>query len=128
MLGIGMLILFGSSLMLVVSEWQDYTPVWKYLILLGYTALIFAGGEVSYWRLGLHRTGTVLQALTVLLLPITFLALHWVQRDDGFSLASLAQHSVFVVLLVISLLFATVVARRIFKHFLRGESMWYVHN
>ncbi len=126
MLGIGMLILFGSSLMLVIAEWQNYTPIWKYLILLGYTAVIFVGGEVSYWRLKLHRTGTVLQALTVLLLPITFLALHWVQRDDWFSLASLARHSGLTVLFATNLVFASVVARRIFNHFLRGSQSTFV--
>ena len=126
MLGIGMLILFGSSLMLVVSEWQHYTPIWKYLILLGYTAAIYFGGELSYWRLGLHRTGTVLQALTVLLLPITFLALHGVQRDHWFSLASLARHSVMLGLFVANFLFASAVARRIFHHFLRGSQPTFV--
>jgi len=126
MLGIGMLILFGSSLMLVVSEWQNYTPIWKYLILLGYTAAIFAGGELCYWRLGLQRTGTALEALTVLLLPITFLALHWAQRDDWFSLARLAQHVVTAGLFTINLLFASAAARRIFNHFLRGSQPTFV--
>ena len=126
MLGIGLLIVFGSSLMLVISDWHDYTPIWKYLILLSYTAAIFAGGEVGDRRLGLHRTGTVLRALTVLLLPITFLALHWVQRNDWFSLESLAQHSVLAVLFVANFLFASVVAKRIFNHFLRGSQPTFV--
>lgn len=79
MLGIGILILLGSSLMLVTAHWDDYTPVWKYLILLGYTAGIHGLGQLSYHSLALRRTGTGLMALTVLLIPLTFLGLHWIQ-------------------------------------------------
>src|SRR5262245_55669670 len=51
---------------------------WKYLILLVYTAALFAAGQWSLHRAGLRQTGAVLLALTVLLVPIAFLALHWV--------------------------------------------------
>lgn len=78
MLGIGIAILLGSSLMLVTAHWDDYTPVWKYLILLGYTAGIHGLGQLSYHSLALRKTGTGLMVLTVLLIPITFVALHWV--------------------------------------------------
>src|SRR5690606_34126853 len=81
MLGIGMLILLGSSLMLVTSHWDDYTPVWKSLILLGYTACIHGLGQFSYHSLALRKTGTGLMALTVLLIPLTFLGLHWIHPD-----------------------------------------------
>ena len=62
-------------------HWQENTPVWKYLILLAYTGGVFALGEFGYHRLGLRKTGTVLTSLTVLLIPISFLALHWIQPD-----------------------------------------------
>src|SRR4051812_48574195 len=78
-LALGMLILLGSSLMFVTSHWHESTPVGNSLILLAYMAAVFAAGEVSYWRLGLRKTGTVLMSLTVLLLPISFLALRWVR-------------------------------------------------
>ena len=67
--GIGMLILLGSSTMLVTSHWRDYTPLWKYLVLIGYTAAIHFCGQFAYHRLALRRTGTGLMALTVLLIP-----------------------------------------------------------
>lgn len=73
-LGIGILILLGSSLMLVTAQGDDDTPVWKSLILLGYTAGIHGLGQLSYHSLALRKTGT---SLTVLLIQITLLAPHW---------------------------------------------------
>jgi hypothetical protein len=74
MLGLGGLILFASSLKLVTSHWQDYTPLWKSLVVMGYTAVLYVLGEIAYQQLGLRRTGTSLLATTVLLIPISFLA------------------------------------------------------
>src|SRR5262245_7371314 len=79
-LGAGMIIVLGSTLMLVVTHWDHYTPAWKYLIMLGYTGAIYVAGQCSYHVMGLRKTGTILMALTVLLWPVMFLALHWVQR------------------------------------------------
>ena len=81
MLGLGVCILLGSSLRLVTLHWQEYLPVWKYLILLAYTGGVFALGEFGDHRMGLRKTGTVLTSLTVLLIPIRFLSLHWIQPD-----------------------------------------------
>src|ERR1700730_5939241 len=83
MLMVGMLILLGSSLLLVSAHWDTYTPVWKYGIFLAYTAAIFGIGQWTRSRLALPLTATVLQALTVLLVPITFVVLHWVQREQA---------------------------------------------
>jgi hypothetical protein len=115
LLAIGMLILLASSVMLVTAHWDKagYTPVWKYLTLVGYAAAIFAASQWAYFRACLRKTGTGLMALTVLLAPLTFLALRWVQTDDfplGTSLALLTLNFAVV-------LFAV---RRIFTHFLRG--------
>ena len=119
MLGLGTVILLGSSLMLVINHWDQYTPLWQYAIMMGYTALVFAAGEIVYWRLALRKTGTVLMSLTVLLLPMTFLALKWIRNDsDTFSLASLAAT---LSLIGPSTLFSWFAARRIFNHFLRGS-------
>ena len=63
MLAVGMLILLGSSLMLVTSHWDSYTPVWKLLVLLGYTAGLHIAGQVTWHSLGLQRTGTGLMAI-----------------------------------------------------------------
>lgn len=118
MLGIGMGILLGSSLMLVTSHWDDYTPFWKFLVMIVYTAGVFAAGEACLWRLGLKKTGTVLLALTVLLLPITFLGLRWLGPPGGYSLAALAGQVGLLALLGLDFAFGLFAARRAFNHFL----------
>src|SRR5262245_36982176 len=83
MLGAGVLLLVGSSLMLVTTYWERWTPAWKQLVLLGYTAACHFAGRAARFRLGLRRTGTVLMALAVVLIPVNFLALHWVAGGDA---------------------------------------------
>jgi hypothetical protein len=119
LLGLGVCILLGSSLRLVTLHWSEYTPVWKYLILLTYSAVVFSLGQLSYHRMGLRKTGTVLMALTVLLIPISFLALHWIRPgpdDGGFDLLHQTGISA---LLVLNLFLSSLAAWRIFHHFLR---------
>jgi hypothetical protein len=116
MLAVGMFILLGSSLFLVTTQWENYTPLWQYLVFLGYTAAIFGAGQWTYHRLGLRRTGTVLQGLTVLLLPILFLVLAWVihgPSGPGALLGGLVGSATFA--------FSMLAARIIFHHFLRGS-------
>lgn len=107
----GVLILLASSLMLVSTHWHDYTPVWKYLILLGYTAGTWVAGRWSYTRLALRRTGTVIMSLTVLLLPVSFLALNLID----------ASGPPWAVMLALNLALAAAAARDVFRHFLRGD-------
>src|SRR5579871_1337735 len=123
MLAVGLLILFGSSVMLVTSHWESYAPVWKHLILLAYTAAVFGIAELTYWRLGLRRTGTVLQALSVLLVPINFLALHRVWNSGG---VELLEYPGFLALLALSSGGSWVLVRRVFRHFLRGDQPTFV--
>ena len=113
MLGVGMLILVGSSLMLVTSHWDAYTPLWKSVILLGYTLAMHVAGQISFHSLGLRKTGTVLMALTVLLIPLGFHALRW-NFSDGFG-----RQSTSLLLLAGNCIFAALASRRIFNHFLR---------
>lgn len=115
MLGVGMMILLGSSLMLVTSHWEDYTPLWKSVILLGYTMGLHVAGQVSFHSLTLRKTGTVLMVMTVLLIPLGFHALRW-NFADGFG-----QQAASLLLLVANGVFATLASRRIFKHFLRSS-------
>lgn len=115
MLGVGMLILIGSSLMLVTSHWDDYTPVWKSVILLAYTMGVHGAGQVSFHSLGLRKTGTVLMALTVLLIPLGFHALSW-NYHNGFG-----QHATSLLLFAGNVIFAALASRRIFTHFLRSS-------
>lgn len=119
---LGTMILLGSSLMLVTTHWDSYTPVWKYLMLLSYTLAVFAGGEWSYRHLGLRRTGTILLALTVLLLPITFLALHWVRTVESNALTG----GVYLILLGVNFVLGQLTARHVFRHFLRGDQPTFV--
>ncbi|MDB5296889.1 MAG: hypothetical protein JWO31_2872, partial [Phycisphaerales bacterium] len=80
LLVVGLFILLASSLMLVGAHWHGSAPAWKYLVLLGYTAGAWAVGRWCHAKLGLPRTGTVVTALAVLLLPVTFLGLGLVGR------------------------------------------------
>ena len=66
LLGLGVCIPLGSSLRLVTLHWQEYTRVWKSLILLADIGSVFAAGEFGQHRMGLRKTGTVLMSLTVL--------------------------------------------------------------
>lgn len=119
MLCAGVCILLGSSLRLVTTHWDECTPAWKYLILLGYTATVFLLGEFSYHRLGLRKTGTVLMALTVLLTPLGFFALHWVRPHQALSAVELMQNTGLTALVGINLVWSAFAAHRIFRHFLR---------
>jgi hypothetical protein len=115
MLGVGMMIMIGSSLMLVTSHWDAYTPLWKSVILLGYTVGVHIAGQVSFHSLALRKTGTVLMALTVLLIPLGFHALRWNFSED------FGQQTASLLLLAGNGVFATLAARRIFEHFLRSS-------
>jgi hypothetical protein len=115
MLGVGMMILIGSSLMLVTSHWDAYTPLWKSVILLGYTLSVHVAGQVSYHSMALRKTGTVLMALTVLLIPLGFHALRWNFSED------FGQQSTSLLLLAGNCVFAAVASRKIFGHFLRSS-------
>lgn len=119
MLGLGILILLGSSLMLVTSHWDTYTPVWKYVVMLGYTAAIHGLGQVCYHSLSLRKTGTGLMVLTVGLLPLTFLGVRWVHPAGMLTWAGLTGQAGILALLGVNLVFTTLAARRIFRHFLR---------
>lgn len=118
-LGLGVCILLGSSLRLVTMHWNECTPVWKYLILLSYTGCVFVLGRFSYHRLGLRKTGTVLMALTVLLIPLSFLALHWVRPAGETAGIDWWRNTGLTALLGINLVFSVYASRQIFRHFLR---------
>ena len=117
LLAIGSLILFSSSIMLVANQWGDYTPFWQYLIMLGYTGLIYQISQWSYYRMGLRKTGAGLMALTTLLLPALLFALGWVQPvqlGDGVLR--------YLILLSLTGVFTSLAANRIFQHLLRGAA------
>ena len=77
MLVVGATIVFGSSLMLVTREWSHWPMAAQFMTILGYTAATYGFAELSRRRLGLTTTANVLNALTLLLLPVSFLSLSW---------------------------------------------------
>jgi hypothetical protein len=124
LLALGVLILLGSSLLLVTLQWDNTGPVWKYSIFFGYTAALFVTGEWTYYRLALRRTGTVLQALTVLLVPILFLSLDWglVPAESPLHASvTVMDVATRLVLGALTLAFAVYAVGRILRHFLRGS-------
>ncbi len=123
MLGLGMLILFGSSVKLVSTNWNTTSATWKYIVLLAYTGAIAVAANQAYWRLGLRKTGIVLMALTVLLLPVTFLVWSNVWTESQAGVWGLAR-SLF--LLALNIAASWPVAEYIFRHFLRGRQPTFV--
>lgn len=78
MLGIGVLILLGSSLSFVRSHWDNMQQTFRYLVVLGYTGIIHLCGQAAYHKLNLRKTGTALMVVTLQLIPLVFFSLHWV--------------------------------------------------
>ncbi len=72
---IGVAIVAGCSLMLVTQKWSGWPVTLKYLTVLSYTAATYAIAELCEKRLGLRATSQVLKLLTIVLIPIGFLAL-----------------------------------------------------
>ena len=119
MLGLGMLVLLGSSLKFVTAHWDTYSPFWKYLVLIAYTAVVYGLAEIGLHRLMLKRTGTGLLALTLCLLPLTFLALRWVAPELPDNITSVIHDVGLGTLLLINLGFTAVASRRILRTLLR---------
>jgi len=117
LLATGLLILLGSSLLLVTQHWREITPAWKGFVFLGYTGLVYGAGCTARFRLALPRTGICLLALTTLLVPVNFLCVHWLRSESaaGFVERIPGQAALLAALGV----FAWYSSRRIFDHFLR---------
>jgi hypothetical protein len=113
-LGIGTILTLGSSLMLVSSQWSGFSAIFKELIILAYTALVFGTGRYTYERLALRRTGTVLLTLSVMLAPIACAAIPFVWEDHSWNFS-------YVALLIAAAALTTRVGGRVFHHFLRAK-------
>ncbi|GAA5506958.1 hypothetical protein [Novipirellula caenicola] len=119
MLVMGAAIVFGSSLMLVTKAWPDWTLTLKYLTILAYTGFVFVAGNVARKRLQLNATYRVLYALTLLLLPVCFLALTWL--SPGTAMQEGWQVVEFAMLLLPATGLLWFASSRILDHFLRGR-------
>ena len=119
----GVLILLASSIKLVDTLWDDSTASVKQLILLGYAAGFFGLSQAAYWRLALRKTGTVLMTLTVLLVPIAFVGLHWVFTNSSGGLWALSRN---LALLGGTAALGWFASQTIFTHFLRKPQPTFV--
>jgi hypothetical protein len=75
LLVLGVFMVIVSSAVLAASQWQNFSPVGQYLVLLGYT-LSFWG--VSIWagrQENLRLTASTLQIISLLLVPVNFWAI-----------------------------------------------------
>jgi hypothetical protein len=118
----GMMILLGSSLMMVTRGWNELDATWQYLVIIGYTATIFGAGNWSFHKLGLRKTGTGLLGLSVLLIPLSFVAWFWIWKAS----TSTTSSGMAVGLLLLNSVVATYASRKIFAHFLQGHQVTFV--
>ena len=125
MLGLGMLVLLGSSLKFVTAHWESYSPFWKYLVLIAYTAATYGLAEIGFHRLMLRRTGTGLLALALCLLPMTFLSLRWVAPTSSLTIGTALHDIGIAALFVINLGFTALASRRILQTLLRTVPQTY---
>ncbi len=118
----GMMILLGSSLMMVTRGWDQLGAAWQHIVIIGYTTTIFGAGSWSYHKLGLRKTGTGLLALSVLLIPLSFVAWYWIwfSSDSGVELG------LAIGLLIANTVMAGYASRKIFAHFLQGEQLTFL--
>lgn len=125
LLVVGAAIVFGSSLMLVTKAWPDWSPVLKYLSILGYTAAAFVFAELGRRRLKLQATYKVLYALTLLLLPTCFMSLMWLSA--GTSTQQTLQTIEVIGLLLPATGFLWIASRQILDHLLNGRQSTFLN-
>ncbi len=126
LLGIGILILLGSSTMLVTQHWETTPPVWKAIVLFAGTCLTAGVGFFAGRRLGLRKTGNGLLMLAICLIPIDFLAVRWVHPEGLFSVAGLTNSLIKVPLWGGFAAISALMAQAIFRHFLKRDSLGFL--
>lgn len=121
---IGMAIVAGCSLMLVTQKWSGWPITLKYLTILGYTSATYAIAELCEKRLGLRSTSQVLKLLTIILIPIGFLALATLTQDTASIDVSGSLYT--LLMMVPATAFMAFAADRIFKHWLQGRQITFL--
>ncbi len=124
LLVLGAAIVFASSLMLVGREFENWPASLKYLTILGYTSALFGAAEIGRLRLGLKTTAQVLHGLTLFLIPICFLSLHWAS-SSGIMGSRMAVAEA-IGLGIPATAFAWFAASRILNYLLRGQQPTYL--
>ncbi len=80
---IGAAIVLASSLMLVTHQWKNWSSEIKYITLLAYSVVAYVSASFAGRRLGLPTTSRVLELLTLLLIPVCYLALGWLHLNEA---------------------------------------------
>ncbi len=80
LLFLGVFLVVVSSAVLAASQWQNFSAVGQYLVLLTYTLAFWGAGLWAGRQANLVLTAKMLQRVTLLLVPINFWAM------DGFGL------------------------------------------
>ncbi|MEN9201961.1 MAG: TM2 domain-containing protein [Thermostichus sp. DG02_2_bins_29] len=75
LLVLGLFLVVVSSGVLAGGQWQHFSPLAQYGVLLTYTAAFAAGAWWAYRQEGLRLTGQALETLALLLLPVNVWAL-----------------------------------------------------
>ncbi|MEO8268097.1 MAG: hypothetical protein ABI557_00160, partial [Aureliella sp.] len=119
MLVVGAAIVFASSLMLVTHEWSSWPVAVRYLTIVAYTFATYAFSELARRRLGLQTTASVMQVLTLVLLPIPFLSLQWLGSATWMGVTESALQAVLLILPTAGLVWF--LSNRIFENLLRGQ-------
>ncbi|GAB5445013.1 MAG: hypothetical protein Fues2KO_53620 [Fuerstiella sp.] len=120
----GASIVFGSSLMLVTRAWPAWEniPALKFLTILAYTATTWGAAEVGRRRLGLRTTSTVLQLLTLALLPICYLSVQWLSAGRGLQTLEA------IGLLIPATAVLWLASAQVFDHLLRGRQTTFLYS
>ncbi|MFB6275377.1 MAG: hypothetical protein ABEI32_04415 [Halothece sp.] len=82
---LGVFMVVVSSGVLVASQWENFSPLAQYSVLLSYTLVFWLVSFVANRRGNLPLTGQTLQTVALLLLPVNFWAVTEFQLGIGIS-------------------------------------------
>jgi|GEM_PF-1977631 len=117
----GVLILVASTGMFVGQDWHRSSPLWKICVLFSTTWGMELFGWFAWKSLGLRKTGTSLLTLTLLLIPLDFLAIRWTDPGNEIGLGTLAAFGTWGLVLLIVVGYSSFRVARVLQHFLRAH-------
>lgn len=119
---IGAAIVLASSLMLVTRQWTTWSTELKYLTILAYTFATYYSGSIARTRLGLATSGRVMELLSLLLMPLCFIALGLLDKSAYSGMPLIEK----LLLVVPALGLTYYAASRIFNDILRGPQLTFL--